>query len=214
MAGSYNSGKWFRVRNWKQFQHYTKRNPPWVKLHFALLTSEDWVTLDDASRVLAIACMLIASRNEGHVPDSPHFVQRVAYLKRPANFKPLIECGFLEKPLADNNVMQADASALQADARPETETETEKKRSSSSDDDGFSRWWDSYPRKVGKAAAAKAYAKAVKIVSPERLLAALEQQKPSWTDPKYIPHPTTWLNQGRWDDELALSKPAHLEGII
>lgn len=27
----------FKVRNWEQFQHYKDRNPPWIKLHFALL---------------------------------------------------------------------------------------------------------------------------------------------------------------------------------
>ena len=109
------------VKNWSQFQHYRDRNPPWIKLHFALLSSRDWVTLDDASRVLAIACMLIASRNKGRVPDDPEYVKRVAYLNKTPNFKPLIQCGFLEPA----STMLADASALQANARPETETETE-----------------------------------------------------------------------------------------
>src|SRR3990167_5401921 len=108
----------FLVRNWRKFQHYKNRNPPWIKLHFELFSSKDWVTLDDASRVLAVACMLIASRNDGYVPNRPSYIRRVAYLNRQPNFKPLIDCGFLE-------ILQADASTLQADARPETETETE-----------------------------------------------------------------------------------------
>lgn len=102
----------FQVRNWTQFQHYKNRNPPWIKLHFALLASEDWVALDDASRLLAVVCMLIASRNEGMVPNKPDYVRRVAYLDDLPDFSPLISCGFLEIP-------QADASTPQADARPE-----------------------------------------------------------------------------------------------
>src|SRR3990167_5571394 len=105
-----------RVKNWRTFQHYKDRNPPWIKLHFSMLSSKDWVTLDDASRVLAIACMLIASRNDGVIPSDPDYIKRVAYLKR-VNFKPLIDCGFLEPA--------SDCKQTIADARPETETETE-----------------------------------------------------------------------------------------
>lgn len=40
----------------------------------------------------------------------------------------------------------------------------------------------------------------------ETLVTAVERQKCSdqWTrdNGQYIPHPTTWLNQGRWDDVL------------
>lgn len=72
-------------------------------------------------------------------------------------------------------------------------------------DDGFERFWQAYPRKVGKLAARKAYAVAVRKVAgpdpPGLLIEAVERAKPFWTDPRFIPHPATWLNQGRWDDE-------------
>ena len=40
------------------------------------------------------------------------------------------------------------------------------------------------------------------------MIEAVEQQKKSkqWSDPQYIPHPYTWLNQGRWEDELTPTK--------
>jgi len=110
-------GPVFRVKNWTKFQHYRDRNPPWIKLHFEMLSSQDWVELDDASRVLAIACMLIASRNGGEVPANPGYLKRVAYLNKAPNFKPLIECGFLESASGCKQML--------ATARPETETETE-----------------------------------------------------------------------------------------
>lgn len=36
-----------------------------------------------------------------------------------------------------------------------------------------------------------------------KMLDAIERQKQSdqWQEPKFIPHPTTWLNQRRWEDE-------------
>lgn len=110
-----NAMQFYHIKNWSEFQHYKERNPPWIKLHFEILTSPDWVTLDDASRVLAVACMLVASRNEGKVPSDPHYMKRVAYLNTLPKFKPLIDCGFLENP-------QADASIVLTTARPETET--------------------------------------------------------------------------------------------
>ena len=109
----------YRVKNWATFQHYRDRNPPWIKLHFSMLSSQDWVTLDDKSRVLAIACMLIASRNEGKIPDDPAYIKRVAYLNTTPDFKSLIQCGFLE--------VDSESKHPLADAIPEKETEAEKR---------------------------------------------------------------------------------------
>lgn len=112
----------YKVKNWREFQHYKDRNPPWIKLHFALLSSSDWVALDDASRVLAVACMLAASKNDGVIDGSERgltYLKRVAYLNTDPDINPLIECGFLECA----STMLADASKNLANARPETETE-------------------------------------------------------------------------------------------
>jgi hypothetical protein len=111
----------YRIKEWATYQHYRDRNPPWIKLHFELLTSRTWVSLDDASRVLAVASMLLASRTDGVIDASEGglaYLQRVAYLNSPPDLKPLIDSGFL--------VPLADASTMLADARPETETEAEK----------------------------------------------------------------------------------------
>ena len=104
----------YRIKNWAKFQHYKDRNPPWIKLHVEILQSEDWVTLADASRLLAIVCMIVAAKDNGVIPGNLDYIKRVAYLDKRPNLKPLIDCGFLE-------IVQADASAVQADARPEKE---------------------------------------------------------------------------------------------
>ena len=68
----------------------------------------------------------------------------------------------------------------------------------------FERFWAAYPKKVGKQAALKSFQR-VKV-PVDVLLAALDQQKRSdqWTreNGRFIPNPATWLNQGRWEDEL------------
>lgn len=106
----------YRIKNWREFQHYKDRNPPWIKLHFSILSSKDWVTLDDASRVLAITLMLIGSKNEGLIDGSDsglEYIRRVAYLKKRPNIKPLILCGFLE--------IASECKQMLAEFRPETE---------------------------------------------------------------------------------------------
>jgi hypothetical protein len=66
----------------------------------------------------------------------------------------------------------------------------------------FEEWWLVYPRHVGKQAAHKAYDRALVNVSPARLIEAAERFRddPNRED-RFTPHPTTWLNQGRWDDD-------------
>ena len=71
----------------------------------------------------------------------------------------------------------------------------------------FDDFWAAYPKKVGKDDAKRAFDKRkpnAELLSA--MLAALEVQKqsPSWTkdNGQFIPNPSTWLNQGRWQDEL------------
>lgn len=65
---------------------------------------------------------------------------------------------------------------------------------------GFDRFWDAYPRKVGKPAAQKAWNK---ILHRTDLMAGLEVWKATeqWQDEKFIPYPATFLNQRRWEDD-------------
>lgn len=71
----------------------------------------------------------------------------------------------------------------------------------------FEGWWWLYPRRVGKAKAFKAWERAVKQLGDARTLMEATRRFADWhkragTELRYIPHPTTWLNRGGWDDEL------------
>lgn len=101
----------YRIPDWRKYQHYRDRSPPWVKLHKSLLSSRAWVILDDASRALAIACMMLAGDTDNRIPDDPEYVRRAGCLNQLPEFGPLVESGFLE--LIDPTV--ADASNVLAD---------------------------------------------------------------------------------------------------
>lgn len=77
----------------------------------------------------------------------------------------------------------------------------------------FERFWTSYPRKVGKEAAWKEWDRIrpkADDTFTDAAIAAVEAQKRSsqWQkdDGQFIPHPRTWLHQGRWQDELDSQK--------
>jgi hypothetical protein len=68
----------------------------------------------------------------------------------------------------------------------------------------FDAFWSVYPRKVAKGHARKAFAKACKLADPSEIVGAAGKFAYAMqdTEKQYVPHPTTWLNGERWDDDL------------
>lgn len=68
---------------------------------------------------------------------------------------------------------------------------------------GFVAFWVKFPKKVGKAAALRAWRRRRPPLA--KVLATLAWQAAShaWTKEggKFVPNPATWINEGRWDDE-------------
>ena len=72
--------------------------------------------------------------------------------------------------------------------------------------DLFARFWEEYPRKEAKQTAIKAFSK---INPDEQMLEAMllnirkSKESAQWQESggQFIPHPATWLNQRRWEDE-------------
>jgi len=123
--------KFLRICKWEQYQHYKDRNPPWIKLHREFLTSYTWTVLDDASRLLAVACMILAAETGNKIPLDRDFIQRRTQLRTRPDVRKLIEVGFAEmidEPELSTvaSDLLADASSIVQVARPETEAETEK----------------------------------------------------------------------------------------
>jgi hypothetical protein len=71
----------------------------------------------------------------------------------------------------------------------------------------FDEFWFLYPRKIAKAVARKAWQR---LTDEQQLMAAkaIDTHCQYWsakeTELEFIPHPATWLNQERWEDELVI----------
>lgn len=67
----------------------------------------------------------------------------------------------------------------------------------------FENFWQTYPRKTGKAAAKRAFVKALATTARLEIMSGVHRlaADPNLPPKQFIPHPATWLNEGRWDDE-------------
>jgi hypothetical protein len=71
----------------------------------------------------------------------------------------------------------------------------------------FDEFWSLYPRKIAKATARKAWQR---LSAEQQLMAAkaIDTHCQYWatkeTELEFIPHPATWINQERWEDELII----------
>lgn len=79
--------------------------------------------------------------------------------------------------------------------------QNQRQRQNQKEDDSaqFDQFWSAYPRKESKGQARKAFKAALKKTDLPTLLAALGSIDRS--DPKFIPHASSWLNGERWLDE-------------
>ena len=80
----------------------------------------------------------------------------------------------------------------------------EKAAEQTKQEERFNQFWGAYPRKEDKSKAAQYF----KRINPDdellqTMLRSIEAWKKSdqWQDKQYIPHPSTWLNGKRWEDE-------------
>lgn len=94
-----------------------------------------------------------------------------------------------EKPIPDNN----------------TDTKTDNKHIEDFSAD-FEEWYELYPNKKSKSLAKKSYEKVRQSgITKEKLIEGARKYttfiQANNKETKYIKHPSTWLNQGCWDDE-------------
>jgi uncharacterized protein YdaU (DUF1376 family) len=84
-------------------------------------------------------------------------------------------------------------------------------RAALAEPESFALWYQTYPRRKGRASALRAYRGAIAKATPEILLVAARQFDNDMRDkePKFIPFPATWLNAERWKDEPDLLGGIH-----
>ena len=194
----------YRIKGWKKFQHFKDRKPPWIKLYRDLLDDMDWHELDGDSAKALVSLWLIASENEGELPEP----RKLAFRLRISEKALQGICSKLSHWIEphDDSVI---SSEYHDDApETETETETEKNMSGPSSPDGFEQFWKAYPRtpNMSKSAALKAWQKQKAVLPPtDQLLVAVAKYRAflaaeTKKNGREYPakHAQGWLNEQRW----------------
>ena len=120
------------------------------------------------------------------------------------------------KALKTNNVTLASATAM---LQHSSESELDKERKITPKPpfrghERFQEFWDAYGHKVGLGAAEKAFDRAAKIEDPATIISAAREfsKSRSGAEPRFTPHPATWLNGKRWADAAPTKSSATIKG--
>lgn len=120
--------------------------------------------------------------------------------------------GFVEAPVEPVEAETPAPAPSTGDLAP---IKTKKSSTPARVESDFLDFYAAYPRHVGKEAARRAFVKAVKagtpapdIVEGARRYAAATAA--AGTETRYVAHPATWLNAGRWSDDMQDAAPVEL----
>lgn len=88
--------RFFRVRNFERFQHYTDRRPPWIKMYRDLWDDPRFFSLSTHDRYVLISLFVVASQHDNKVPNNPEWLKAKILTKGPIPLEKLIATGWLE----------------------------------------------------------------------------------------------------------------------
>ena len=117
---------------------------------------------------------------------------------------PQLDCPFTGKPHTENPYTENPESGKPVTTKYIIEEQRTKEEQTTSD---FETFYSLYPRKISRTNAEKAWKKQKCVLS--EVMPALQKQMKLWTDPQFTPHPASWLNGRRWEDETPQSIPSH-----
>jgi hypothetical protein len=94
---------WIVIPNWEKFQHYSDRDPPWIKLYPKLNSKSEWCELSTAARGMLTTIWCEFARSSGHLPLSKA-MQLCGKSARSKHVEALVQAGFIQlsasRPLA------------------------------------------------------------------------------------------------------------------
>ena len=122
---------YIEIVNWKVFQHYKQRNPPWIKLYNTPLDDDDFDCLPDDSKLLFFCLLMFASRRDNKINLDFAWLQKKLPIRKKIKqrmLQPLIDVGFIACKHNDSTMI----AGCKQDAMPEKsrveERKEEKKR--------------------------------------------------------------------------------------
>jgi hypothetical protein len=140
-----------RIKNWTKFQHFKDRRPPWVKLYRDILDDLEWHELDPLAAKVLVMLWLIASEDDGRIPDTKTLAFRLRLTE--VKTKEIVSklSHWLEQD--DINVISSGYQLDSTETERETEVEKEKETKAKAPEGVSPEVWDSFvkQRKASRA---------------------------------------------------------------
>ena len=222
------SQKYLRIRNWRKHQKIAGNRAPYVTIQTSILLDMEYMCLPDRERLCFLLLIVFAGTSSNKIPADVCHIQHLCHFDDQPDISLLIKCGFLEdwdktkhsemlesnekklkdqrdrqKKHRDSKASHKNVTALShVETETETETDIDKRKNKTIGQNEFDRWWAQYPKKVGKKPALAIWNR----IKPDADILIADavnraENDSQWRD-GFIPNPTTYLNQERWNDEL------------
>lgn len=220
--------QYLAVKNWSKFQPLNKngkRSREWIRVDCDLESDRVFCSLTHLQRDILTSIWRIRGRTGKCPPNDPVWIARATQTSRkethcvPQALRVLISLGFLVLTYQQMNEDNLPDSSTGRNVTIRNETKEEPpivpprgtRKSPLPYSKEFEEFWSVYPRKVAKIKAWESYQR----LNPQNglhqkiLRSVAEHEKTGqWQKDggEFIPHPTTFLNQKLFDDELASGK--------
>jgi len=188
------------IRNWGRYQPKMKdRNVIWIKLYRQILEDYEWHNLSSDSKATLIEILLLASENNGELPE----VHKIAFRLRKTN-------EFIQEQIELLSHWLQDVDKMLPSCEQDVPLEKSRDRVEKNDSlslDLFDKFWKAYPNKTGRKDALKKwqsngyYQEFDKIIKHIDTMKQTEQWKKG-----IIPNGSTYINQERWNDDPGAQK--------
>lgn len=89
------TARFLAVKNYRDFQHYSDRLPPWIKLYYSLLDDYGFLQLTEVQQIHLVLIWLVASRHDNRIPYDEKYIRAAIRAKKRVDLAALVSAGFL-----------------------------------------------------------------------------------------------------------------------
>lgn len=199
------------INNWEKFQHYKDRNPTWIKLLIEIIEEFDaegnpkkFFLLPDSAKLTFVLLLCLRAkfdRTTGKIPyKNDKNLKRMLGINR-LTLQPLVNAGFITVDTNAVSILYQDGTETLHQSKRESKSKRTEKECFL-----FDRFWEKYPRKDAKQRAVDWFSKNKPAQEDvDKMIYTIEQQSRGsgrlhCRERRFIPLPTTWLNDGDWRD--------------
>ena len=186
-----------RVRNWDKFQPPMKdRNVIWIKIYRQILEDYEWHNLSSDSKATLLELLLLASENNGQLPE----VHKIAFRLRKTEDFINEQIGLLSHWLQlDNNLITTCEQDVALEKSREEKSKTYVR---------FDEFWNTLlpKRRVNRKGCIEKWKNHNLDTEADNILSWLKQMNMTkeWKE-GFNPSPEVIINQRRWED--GITKP-------